>query len=229
MTLGHLDGRPIPRTDLDGRLAALRNGPRSTALPQPGSPEDRQLTRWVAQVMLTEALCEAVAAERGLAVAEKAPVHLDQQAAVELGSITAAAFEGSAAVRAVYEAVTADVEPSAAELAHYGEMTTRPPSVVWRLALPDGECEAAPESLPLALADALRKAPRGERVTAGRWTATLISEHSTTPDITTTVHDATRRVAFTRWLDRERAARLTLVAGLEHPGDPGQPDNHHRH
>ncbi|MFF3071596.1 hypothetical protein [Kitasatospora sp. NPDC057936] len=180
-------------------------------------------------MMLTEALCEAVAAERGLAVAGGAPVHLDQQAAVELGSITAAAFEGSAAVRAVYEAVTADVEPSAAELAHYGEMTTRPPSVVWRLVLPDGEYEATPESLPLALADALRKAPRGERVTAGRWTATLISEHSTTPDITTTVHDATRRAAFTRWLDRERAARLTLVAGLEHPGDPGQPDNHHRH
>ncbi|MEV7021846.1 hypothetical protein [Kitasatospora sp. NPDC093558] len=228
MTLGYLDGRPLPRTALDDRLAALHNGPRSTALPHRGSPEDRQLTRWVAQVMLTEALCEAAAAERDLPVAEGAPVHLDQQAAVELGSITAAAYEGSAAVRAVYESVTADVEPSLTELAHYRTMTTRPPSVIWHLALPDGGFEADPRTLPTALAEALRKAPRGEQVTVGPWTATLISEHRTTPE-TIAIHDATRRAAFTRWLDRERAARLTLVEGLEHPGDPAQPDNHHRH
>ncbi|MEU8516016.1 hypothetical protein AB0C76_31225 [Kitasatospora sp. NPDC048722] len=181
--------------------------------------------------MLTEALCEAVAAERNLAVEADAPVHLDQQAAVEFGSITAAAYEGSAAVRAVYEAVTAGVEPTEHELAHYREMTTRPPSVVWHLTLPDGECEAAPETLPRALAEALRKSRRGEWVTVGTWTATLLSEEPSAPgpDTTATVHDAARRVAFTRWLDGERAARLTLVEGLEHPGDPAQPDNHHRH
>ncbi|MEE1786272.1 hypothetical protein PUR71_25715 [Streptomyces sp. SP17BM10] len=228
MTLGLLDGRPIPRTDLDRRLAALRGGPRSTALPQPGSPEDRQLTRWVAQVLLTEALCEAVAAERNLPVDAEAPVRLDQQVAVELGSITAAAYEGSAAVRAVYEWVTADVEPSKAERAHNRTMTARPPSVVWHLAFPDGKCEAAPESLPLTLAEALRKAPRGEEVTVGLWTATLLFERTTTHE-GTTIDEASRRVAFTRWLDAERAARLTLVEGLEHPGDPAQPDNHHRH
>ncbi|MFJ2866459.1 hypothetical protein [Kitasatospora sp. NPDC087314] len=231
MTLGLLDGRPLPRTALDLRLAALRTGPRSTALPQPGSSEDRQLTRWVAQVLLTEALCETVAAERALAVSSPGPARLDQQAAVELGSITAAAYEGSAAVRAVYASVTADVEPSAADLAHYRSVTTRPPAVVWRLALPDGEFDADPDTLPAALAEALRAAAPGERVTAGPWTAALLSPHTVTDDHdpTPALKEAARRAAFVRWLDHERARRLTLVEGLEHPGDPAQPDNHHRH
>ncbi|MFD0327375.1 hypothetical protein ACFQZC_01995 [Streptacidiphilus monticola] len=60
-------------------------------------------------MLLTEALCEAEAEARGLRVDAAPPVRLDQREAVELGSITAAAYEGSAAVRAVFEAVTADV------------------------------------------------------------------------------------------------------------------------
>ncbi|WP_405003320.1 hypothetical protein OHV13_02060 [Kitasatospora purpeofusca] len=236
--LGLLDGRPLSRTGLDRRLAALRTGPRAAALPAPGSGEDRQLARWVAQVLLTEALCEAVAAERGLAVhPEAAPARLDQQAAVELGSVTAAAYEGSAAVRAVCAEVTADVEPSAAEVAHYRaltELTERPPSAVsWRLALPDGSTfDAAPETLPLALSDALRAAPPGERVTAAGWTATrlgTVSAPAPAPDASAVVRAAARRAAFVRWLDHARATRITLVPGLEHPGDPAQPDNHHRH
>ncbi|MFD7588454.1 hypothetical protein ACFV84_23825 [Kitasatospora sp. NPDC059811] len=231
MTLGLLDGRPLPRTALDHRLAALRTGPRSTALPQPGSSEDRQLTRWVAQVLLTEALCEAVAAERDLPVRSTGPARLDQQAAVELGSITAAAYEGSAAVRAVYAVVTADVEPSAADVAHYRTLTTRPPSAVWHLALPDGELEADPDTLPAALAEALREAAPGTWATAGPWTAALLAVRTTPEerDPTADLTEAARRAAFVRWLDHERAQRLTLVEGLEHPGDPAQPDNHHRH
>ncbi|MDY0815318.1 hypothetical protein [Kitasatospora purpeofusca] len=248
--LGLLDGRPLPRTGLDRRLAALRTGPRAAALPAPGSGEDRQLARWVAQVLLTEALCEAVAAERGLPVRPgaapvrpgAAPARLDQQAAVELGSITAAAYEGSAAVRAVCAEVTADVEPSAAEVAHYRARTERPPSAApWRLALPDGSTfDAAPDTLPLALSDALRAAPPGGWVSAAGWTATrLATDPDPDPDSDpapdpafdpwTVLRAAARRAAFVHWLDHARATRLTLVPGLEHPGDPAQPDNHHRH
>ncbi|MFJ4091124.1 hypothetical protein ACIPYS_06030 [Kitasatospora sp. NPDC089913] len=235
--LGLLDGRPLPRTGLDRRLAALRAGPGAAALPVPGSGEDRQLARWVAQVLLTEALCEAVAAERGLAVHPAAPpARLDQQAAVELGSVTAAAYEGSAAVRAVCEAVTAGVEPSAAEVAHYRALTERPPSAApWRLALPDGSVfEAAPDTLPLALAEALGGAAPGEWVTAAGWTAARLAagpaaEPDPDPDPSAVVRAAARRSAFVRWLDHARATRLVLVPGLEHPGDPAQPDNHHRH
>ncbi len=231
MTLGLLDGHPLPRTALDRRLAALRAGPRSTALPQPGSSEDRQLTRWVAQVLLTEALCEAVATERQLSVAAAGPARLDQQAAVELGSITAAAYEGSAAVRAVYEAVTADIQPSPADIAHYRTLTTRPLATRWYIALPDGGFEADPDTLPTALAEALRTAPPGEQVTVGPWQATLLATLAVprSHDPTPALRAAARRAAFVRWLDRERAQRLTLVDGLEHPGDPAQPDNHHRH
>ncbi|WP_327674686.1 DUF7158 domain-containing protein [Kitasatospora sp. NBC_00458] len=240
--LGLLDGRPLPRTGLDRRLAALRAGPRASALPLPGSGEDRQLARWVAQVLLTEALCETVAAERGLAVPrEAAPAGLDQQAAVELGSVTAAAYEGSAAVRAVYEAVTAAVTPTAEEVAHYRTMTGPAAApAVWHLAFPDGgTCEADPATLPLALAAALRAAAPDEWVTAdgrtarrglpGAAPARPDPAAPARPDPAATVRDAARRAAFVRWLDRARATRLTLVPGLEHPGDPAQPDNHHRH
>ncbi|WP_030396945.1 DUF7158 domain-containing protein [Kitasatospora purpeofusca] len=235
--LGLLDGRPLPRTGLDRRLAALRAGPRAAALPVPGSGEDRQLARWVAQVLLTEALCEAVAVERGLAVHPGAgPARLDQRAAVELGSITAAAYEGCAAVRAVCAEVTADVEPSAAEVAHYRALTERPPSATpWRLALPDGSVlDATPDTLPLALAEALGAAAPGEWVTVAGWTAARLTTvpapaPAPAPDPSAAVRAAARRAAFVRWLDHARAARLTLVPGLEHPGDPAQPDNHHRH
>ncbi|MEV8093269.1 hypothetical protein [Kitasatospora sp. NPDC085879] len=224
--LGLLDGRPLPRTELDRRLAALRTGPRSSALPAPGSPEDRQLTRWVAQVLLTEALCTAEARVRRLDCAAAPPVRLDQRAAVEMGSITAAAFEGCAAVRAVFAAVTAHVTAPPLD-------PHRPaPATVWELATADGDFEADPETLPVALAAALRAAPPGRRVTAAGWTAALVSTRTRAvpgPDAALDLLGPARRLAFVRWLDHARAHRLTLVPGLEHPGDPSQPDNHHRH
>jgi len=227
--LGLLDGRPLPRTELDRRLAALRTGPRAAALPAPGSAEDRQLTRWVAQVLLTEALCTAEARARHLdRTAPAPPVRLDQRAAVELGSIAAAAFEGCAAVRAVYAAVTADVAAPPTAPRHLAAA----PTVLWQLATPDGDFEADPDTLPTVLAAALRNAPPGRQVTVDGWTATLLA--TCTPsgppsDPTPDLLDSARRTAFVRWLDHARAHRLTLVPGLEHPGDPTQPDNHHRH
>ncbi len=40
---------------------------------------------------------------------------------------------------------------------------------------------------------------------------------------------AARRRVFRVWLDERRAALVDLAPGYEHPGDPGQPDNTHRH
>ena len=40
---------------------------------------------------------------------------------------------------------------------------------------------------------------------------------------------AARRRAFRHWLDQRRAALVWLAPGFEHPGDPRQPDNVHRH
>ncbi|MEV6108676.1 hypothetical protein AB0M28_28835 [Streptomyces sp. NPDC051940] len=228
--LGFLDGRPLPRSELDRRLAELHGGPRSAALPKPGTAEDRQLTRWVAQVLLTEELCAAEAAARGLTPV--GPLRLDRRAAVELGSIAAAAYERSPWVRAVYAAVTAGVraeEPGVR--AEEPGVRPAPDGVRWRIASPDGDYEAAPETLPAELAAALRTAGPGRRVTAGTWTATLVAvvPHGPGRPAPDDGLGAARRLAFVRWLGRARAERLTLVPGLEHPGDPAQPDNHHQH
>ena len=40
---------------------------------------------------------------------------------------------------------------------------------------------------------------------------------------------AARRRAFRIWLDARCAALVELPPGYEHPGDPRQPDNTHRH
>ncbi|MGE0218631.1 DUF7158 domain-containing protein [Mycolicibacterium sp.] len=40
---------------------------------------------------------------------------------------------------------------------------------------------------------------------------------------------AARRREFRRWLDARCAETVVLAPGYEHPGDPGQPDNTHRH
>jgi [acyl-carrier-protein] S-malonyltransferase len=38
-----------------------------------------------------------------------------------------------------------------------------------------------------------------------------------------------RRRQFRRWLDVRRAELVHLAPGYEHPGDPRQPDNTHKH
>ena len=40
---------------------------------------------------------------------------------------------------------------------------------------------------------------------------------------------ARRRRAFRLWLDARCAELVELAPGYEHPGDPRQPDNTHRH
>ena len=48
-------------------------------------------------------------------------------------------------------------------------------------------------------------------------------------EITEHLRGAARRRAFRVWLDARRAALVQLSPGYEHPGDPRQPDNTHRH
>jgi [acyl-carrier-protein] S-malonyltransferase len=51
---------------------------------------------------------------------------------------------------------------------------------------------------------------------------------ATDEDVADHLRAAARRRTFRRWLDRRCAATI-LTAGYEHPGDPRQPDNTHRH
>lgn len=250
--LGWVAGEPVPRAELDGRLAALRRGPRAATLPQPGSAEDRQLARWVTQVILTERLCEHEARHRRMPTVDSQPRQLDRRAAVELGSITAAAYGGNAAVRAMYGVIAADIPtPAPTPPAVTSEA---PPRYRLRHGLYADETSArlavaSPESLapmgdvrldelPRALSVALTDAASGDLVgpLSSRlgWHVALVDEVLPPADPTTDIasadlHAAAARRAFAHWLDERRAELLDLVPGLEHPGDPRQPDNHHRH
>ena len=51
----------------------------------------------------------------------------------------------------------------------------------------------------------------------------------TTSEVVEHLRAAARRRAFRLWLDARRAALVELAPGYEHPGDPRQPDNTHRH
>lgn len=245
--LGYLDGEPVGRQPLDRRLDAMRRGPRSAMLPAPGSAEDRQLARWLTQVILTEALCEAEAEARRLPLDPPRYVRLDHPAAVEYGSINAAAFQGSPAVRAVARDVTAGVGVTEEELRRYWTATARPVPLRWVLR---HRLDGAPAhrlgpvgalDLPAALAGALLGAAPGDTVTAtdalGRHEAHVLEVlpareprfERDGPRLRARLVAAARRRAFAYWLDSARAHRIRLVPGLEHPGDPRQPDNHHRH
>ena len=49
------------------------------------------------------------------------------------------------------------------------------------------------------------------------------------PAIAAMLRGAARRRAFRVWLEQRRAALVWLAPGYEHPGDPRQPDNTHKH
>ncbi|WP_219825833.1 DUF7158 domain-containing protein [Nonomuraea typhae] len=246
--IGWVSGRPVPRAPLDRRIAELRDGPLSAALPAPGSSEDRQLARWLTQVILTEMVCEEEALRLGLSPVE-GPA-LDRLAAVELGSITASAYNGSPWVKALFEQVRAEV-PDAWRAGPAGSPPEAPVEVRHQVfaEAPSGpvgeqELEALGETsldtLPSAIAAELRRQPYGTLVGPVRdalgWHVAVARPARTgggaVPDGAVQedrLVEAARRRAFARWLDRLRAERVELVPGLEHPGDPRQPDNHHKH
>ncbi len=195
-------GAPVVVADVDAREARLRSGPRANALPAPGTSEGRQLRRWLTQLIVTERVVAAEAAARGLDGAG-APtgddVLPDVTARLEIGSIAAAALADPRA-RALFADVTAGVEVSSDEVAAYHARN------------------------PLRFAQS-RAASHG-------WRAPAVADPPLTEvrsAISQHLLGAARRRAFRLWLDARRAALVQLAAGYEHPGDPRQPDNTHRH
>ncbi|MGW5153848.1 DUF7158 domain-containing protein [Nonomuraea wenchangensis] len=282
--MGWVGGRPVPRELLDRRIADLRHGPLKAALPSPGTAEARQLARWLTQVVLTEVLCETTARAEGLAPLEGPP--LDRLAAVELGSINAAACNGSPWVRAVFEHVTRATAVPAEWRPRPSRPTAGTHHVRHRLFSDRAAAERATAddleslgqvdlaSLPAALAEALTGHLYGALVgpvqdrlgwhvalaTPGPAATGRSAPAATAPPPSPTrppdegeaippmpelpqpqqrprspqaasadLLQAARRRTFARWLDRMRAEKVALVPGLEHPGDPRQPDNHHKH
>lgn len=195
-------GAPVPVDEVDAAEARLRNGPRGPALPASGTSEGRQLRRWLTQLIVTERVVAAEAAARGLTAADapaEAELLPDVTARLEIGSVAAAALADSRA-RALFADVTAGVRVGDHEVADFH---ARNPL---RFAPPrlgsDGWRAPSPVAPPL---DQVRS---------------VITEH---------LLGAARRRAFRVWLDARRASLVELAPGYEHPGDPRQPDNTHRH
>ncbi len=174
-------GSPVPVSEVDAREAVLRSSPQTAALPRPGTSEGRQLRRWLTQVLVTERVIAVEAAALGVDAAAAPGVEdllPDLTARLEIGSIAAGALADPLA-RAVFAAVTADVDVSTDAVADY------------------------------------------DRRNPGRFASDAdLAEH---------LRGAARRRAFRIWLEQRRAALVWLAPGYEHPGDPRQPDNTHKH
>jgi [acyl-carrier-protein] S-malonyltransferase len=125
--MAYLNGEPIPRALLDERLAALRAGDAACVLPRPDSREGRQLTRWVAQVVLIEQLCVDELSRRGDAVPADTGKSLDVSTAIAVGSITAAALAGSEPVRRIAALVSSDVRIPRAQLDYAADVLGEQP------------------------------------------------------------------------------------------------------
>lgn len=257
--IGSVAGTPIPRARLDARVRELRTGLLAARLPVVGSKEDRQFLRWTAQVLLTEELCRVELArlrrEPGLDGGPNAEADADvdadfhadavrplsQAESLHLGSINAAAWSSSPAMSALYDRVT---EPTPSVPPHAATRTWY--RVTHTVAATPLDAATAPETslgwttlddLPAPLAAELRARAPGTRVGPVRtglgWhfatvTGTEVRPAEPAPHAVD-APDPARLAAFNRWLDERRRALVTNAPGFEHPGDPGQPDNTHRH
>lgn len=246
-----VDGTPVDVSDVDLRERRLRSGPVAPTLPKEHTSEGRQLRRWLVQVLVAERLVAAAAATRGLTDADAPPVAAlasDRAAMLGLGSVAADLLSRNALARAVFVAVTADVTvsedavttfydtnherfavPEERVVLHTVGDTTR------RRTLRRGELTGPVEDAVFAAAQSDTVGP----VTDPLGTHTVVVEEvrpaRTRPlsearaEIVARLSAPARRRAFTAWLDWHAAAQVRLAPGFEHPGNPGQPDNTHRH
>lgn len=194
-------GNPVSIKEIDEREAALRAGNRASALPRPGTSEGRQLRRWLTQLAVAGRVVDDEARTRGLSDIDAPTLEevLPDTSARLEIGSVASATLGAPGARAVFADVTASVDVSDAEVAAYHA----------RNPLRFAETQAGPHgwrTRPVA--------PSLDEV-RDRIVAHLLA--------------AARRQGFRQWLDARCAALVELAPGYEHPGDPRQPDNTHKH
>jgi [acyl-carrier-protein] S-malonyltransferase len=195
-------GLRVMADEVDSREAELRAGPLAASLPPVGTSEGRQLRRWLTQLLVTERVVAAEAAALGVDAGNAPGEHEilpDAEARLEIGSVAAAALSGPVA-RALFVRITSQLDVADDEVAEYH--ARNPLRFAPRENGTHGWHAAARTAPPL---DEVRS---------------RIAEH---------LRGAARRRAFRVWLDARRSALVELASGYEHPGDPRQPDNTHRH
>lgn len=194
-------GHPVRTEEIDDREAALRARTPASALPRPDTSEGRQLRRWLTQLLVTEKVVAAQAQARGLtAIGAPGEGDILPDNASRLDiGSVAAAVLAGPLARAVFADVTAGVVVSPAEVADYHARN------------------------PMRFADT---------VGGPGWRArpmTVPPLQSVRPVVEAHLRAAARRREFRHWLDARCAELVSLAPGFEHPGDPRQPDNTHRH
>jgi len=193
-------GHPVLVADVDAREARLRATRLASALPRPGTSEGRQLRRWLTQLLVTDAVVAEEAAALGV-TADGAPSEQDL-----LPDMTARMEIGSVAASALESPlaralfVRVTADTSVCD-ADVADFHARNP---FRFA------RSAPGSD--GWSDRVAPAFDGARA--------AIADH---------LLAAARRRTFRVWLDARRADLVALSPGYEHPGDPRQPDNIHKH
>lgn len=185
--------------DVDARERIIRTGAREHALPRPGTSEARQLRRWLTQVLVAEKVVAATALDTRLAAVPAEDDILPDTVARMEVGSVAAATLSDHRGRAVYAMVTAAVQISDDEVAAYH---ARNPLRFGTACQVPGGWSGAP-------------APARLNDVRSQVAAHLLA--------------SARRRHYRRWLDLRCAEVVTLADGYEHPGDPRQPDNTHRH
>ncbi len=240
---------PIDVSDVDVREDALRTGPVASTLPRSHTSEGRQLRRWVVQVLVAEQLVRVEADARGLTsddapeLVELAP---DRAAMLGLGSVAADVLTRNPLARRVFVAVTANVRVPevdverfhtanperfrAAEQRVVRHLPEGPLRTLrrgeWAGAVEDAVFAAEPGAVVGPIVDPLGSHTLVVEEVRPARTRSLAECRA---EIEAHLVAGARRRAFTAWLDRHAAATVRLAHGYEHPGDPGQPDNTHRH
>jgi [acyl-carrier-protein] S-malonyltransferase len=247
--IGWVAGVPIPRARLADRVAELRAGRLAGRLPTVGSKEDRQFLRWTAQVLLTEELCRIELARlRRDAEPRRASspttTHrvLTQAESLHLGSVNAAAWSACPEMAELFDLVTKETasadRPTPRRTWHRVMHSLADTPLAADAATPRPLGWTTLDDLPVPLAAELRAVPTGVRVGPIRsglgWhVATVVATEvraDPQPGRTGTVGiDPLRLASFNRWLDERRRVLVQHAPGFEHPGDPAQPDNTHRH
>lgn len=211
-------GESVPVAEVDGREAGLRAAPGAAALPARGTSEGRQLRRWLVQLLAAERVVTIEAARRGITdrdVPGRLDVLPDATARVEIGSMAAALLDSVPLARALFAELTADLAVPAKDVDDYyarnGHRFAEPArrdAAGWRVFDPDRGTHEGPADR-----------PQGRFMPLSRVRSLIEAE----------LRGAAGRQVFARWLDAAQADLVRLRPGFEHPGDPGQPDNTHRH
>lgn len=241
-------GTPLDVSEVDTREAAVRSGPAQAALPAIDSSEGRQLRRWLVQLMAAECL---VAAEHPANDAPPLEELAENTAALlELGSVAATLLAQNPLARAVFRAVTDDVRIPPERIIAYHAGNPEQFEIPERrrvrhaiMATPDetprfhsrtlnrGELAGTLEQLVFSANPGETVGPIKDPLGWHVVTVEAVEPASKRPleAAEARLLAVAKRRAFTAWLDGRFAESVRLAPGYEHPGDPSQPDNTHRH